>query len=210
MKRTPACDGSAWIPPIESDDSCLSDCGDSDGEHESRDVYEDKDKCSDEDECSDEDNAVTTSPGDTSKTDGIVWETVSPHNSTKDFPVWTGAFPCATEIREPIQYFRHFVDNDLLESIVQQSNLFYSQQKHGVLSLDRNELEQFFGTVLYMSLIQLPRLRLYWSSNCRVAQVADIMSRNRWEIIKRAIHFSDNSDMTGNKDKLKKIRLLNS
>lgn len=205
MKRSPVCDGSAWIPPIESDDSCLSDTEDSDGEPGPDYVYED------EDESSDEDDAVPASPHTTSKTKGILWETVSQQNSAKDVPVWTGALPCAAEIRDPIQYFRDFFDSDLLELIVQQSNLFYFQQKHRPLNLDRNEVEQFLGTVLYMSVIQLPRLRLYWSSECRVAQVADIMARNRWDEIKRALHFSDNSNMADNNDKLYKIRpLINS
>lgn len=195
MKRSPVCPAPAWIPPIESDDSCLSDGEDSDGDPRPGYVYKD------EDESSDEDTAV---PASTS--DSFMWDTVSQQNSAKDVPVWAGAFPCAAGIGEPIQYFRHFFDNDLLELIVQQSNLFHFQQRFRHLNLDRKELEQFLGTVLYMSVIQLPRLRLYWSSECRVAQVADIMGRNRWEEIKQSLHFSDNSNMTGNKDKLYKIR----
>uniref|UniRef100_A0A8C6T630 PiggyBac transposable element-derived protein domain-containing protein n=1 Tax=Neogobius melanostomus TaxID=47308 RepID=A0A8C6T630_9GOBI len=203
MDRSPVFDGSAWIPPVESDDSGLSDSEDSDGDDGPGQVYED--------ESSDEDCAAPASPCATPGIKEIQWETVRQQNSAKDVPIWTGALPCASEIREPIQYFRDFFDNILLELIVQQSNLFYFQQRHCDLNLDQNELEQFLGTVVYMSVIQLPRPRLYWSRECRVAQVADIMNRNRWEEIKRSLHFNDNSNMAGNNDKLFKIRpLINS
>lgn len=203
MKQSPVFDGSAWIPPVESDDSCLSNSEDSDGDDGPSHVYKD--------ESSDEDYTTTASLSATAGTKGIQWETVPHQDSAKDVPVWAGALPCTAEVREPIQYFRDFFDNVLLELIVQQSNLFYSQQRHHSLNMDRNELEQFLGTVLYMSVIQLPRPRLYWSSECRVAQVADIMARNRWEEIKRSLHFSDNNNMAGNNDKLFKIRpLMNS
>lgn len=193
-------DGSEWIPPMESDDSCLSDSEDSDGDHEPVHVSED--------DSSDEDYAEPGSLTASAQTKGIHWESVSHNNSAKETPVWTGALPYAVGIREPIQYFRDFFDDDLMDLIVHQSNLFYFQRRDRPLNLDRNELEQFLGTLVYMSVIHLPRPRLYWSSECRIAQVADIMARNRWEDIKRSIHFNDNSSMAGNKDKLLKIRPL--
>uniref|UniRef100_A0A3B4A161 PiggyBac transposable element-derived protein domain-containing protein n=1 Tax=Periophthalmus magnuspinnatus TaxID=409849 RepID=A0A3B4A161_9GOBI len=198
MNRPSACDVSAWIPPLESDDSGLSDSEDCDGDFERNLLCED--------ESTDEDCTAPTSPSATTGTREIQWETVPQQNSTKDFPVWGGARSHVEEIKQPIQYFRYFFNNDVLELIVQQSNLFYFQQKHSALNLDQNELEQFLGTLLYMSVIQLPRSRLYWSAECRVAQVADIMSRGRWEEIKEFIHFNDNSNLASNNDKLYKIR----
>lgn len=196
-------DGSEWIPPMESDDSCLSDSEESGGEQE-------PDHAS-EDDSSDEDYTEPAIPVATANQTKGVWESVSYENSVKDTPVWTGGLPCAVDIKEPIQYFRYFIDDDLLDLIVHQSNLFYFQRRDCPLNLDRNELEQFLGTLVYMSVIQLPRPRLYWSNECRVAQVADIMARGRWEAVKLAIHFNDNRNMAGNQDKLLKIRpLINS
>uniref|UniRef100_A0A8C9ZPR0 PiggyBac transposable element-derived protein domain-containing protein n=1 Tax=Sander lucioperca TaxID=283035 RepID=A0A8C9ZPR0_SANLU len=101
-----------------------------------------------------------------------------------------------------------FFDSDLLDTIVEQSNLYCTQQNpNGALKLDKNELEQFIGTVVYMSVFHLSRSRMYWSSACRVPHVADVMSRDRWEEIKHFIHFNDNM-APNNSDKLFKVRSL--
>ena len=57
-----------------------------------------------------------------------------------------------------------------------------------------------------MSLVRLSSIRNYWSSEFRVDQVADTMTLNRFEDIKRFLHFSDNS--VEGSDKIKKIRPL--
>ena len=129
-------------------------------------------------------------------------------SSAKNVPVWQGALPDSDSIRLPIDYFRQFFDTELLALIVNQSNLYSTQENpNHALKLDQKELEQFIGTVLYMSVIRLPRSRIYWSNACRVDQVADVMPRDRWEEIKHFIHFNDNM-APNNSDRLFKIRPL--
>ncbi|KAK7888744.1 hypothetical protein WMY93_024304 [Mugilogobius chulae] len=51
--------------------------------------------------------------------------------------------------------------------------------------------------------------RMFWSKASRVHQVADTMSLNRWEAIKKALHFNDNEAIpAGSPDPLYKIRPL--
>ena len=61
-----------------------------------------------------------------------------------------------------------------------------------------------------MSVIKLPRSRMYWANETRISQVADVMPRNRWECIKASLHFNDNTNMPSrddpNRDRLFKIR----
>lgn len=139
----------------------------------------------------------------------VTWKTVKQtQNSAKNVPVWQGALPDSDSVRLPIEYFRQFFDTELLAHIVNQSNLYSTQENpNHALKLDQNELEQFIGTVLYMSVIRLPRSRIYWSNACRVDQVADVMPRDRWEEIKHFIHFNDNT-AANNSDRLFKIRPL--
>ncbi|KAJ8933283.1 hypothetical protein NQ314_014111 [Rhamnusium bicolor] len=64
-----------------------------------------------------------------------------------------------------------------------------------------------------MSIFHLPRHRLYWSSACRIPQVAISMSRKRWEQIKKNLHFNNNENLPKdrndiNRDKLFKLRPL--
>lgn len=143
----------------------------------------------------------------TTKTRRIIWKSVKQQNSEKDVPQWQGVLPDAFQIRQPIQYFRDFFDSDLFNTIVEQSNLYCTQQNpNSGLKLDQNELEQFIGTAVYMSVFRLPRSRMYWSSKCRIPQIADVMSRDRWEEVKRFIHFTDLAP--NNDDKLFKVRSL--
>ena len=47
--------------------------------------------------------------------------------------------------------------------------------------------------VLYMTILRLPRSRMYWASETRVSNIAHIMARDRWELMKKHLHFNDNS-----------------
>jgi hypothetical protein len=59
--------------------------------------------------------------------------------------------------------------------------------------LKKNEIELFFGYVMYMSIYGLTSSRMCWKSRTRVPVVAETMSRNRWEQIKLGLHFNDNT-----------------
>ncbi|XP_034066448.1 piggyBac transposable element-derived protein 2-like [Gymnodraco acuticeps] len=155
-----------------------------------------------EEEDEDEDVVEVANPGPPR------WKTV--HNpSCNPYPEWQGVSR-SDEILSPLQYFQQFFSEDILESIVQQSNLYAMQNNpNKPLNLTTKELEQFLGTVVYMSLFGLPRTRMFWNKACRVSQVADTMTLNRWEAIKKYLHFSNNEDRQeeGN-DPLHKIRPL--
>ncbi|XP_027891620.1 uncharacterized protein LOC114155757 isoform X2 [Xiphophorus couchianus] len=209
------------VPPVESDDSCLSDSDDSDEDNRPKPGDE---SSSDEDSDSYNDPAASTSAAtpcappasaETRQRRRLSWETVQSEFSAKDVPTWQGSLPVSDgfsdEAREPIQYFRDFFDTDLLNIIVEQSNLYFTQEsthnRYTGLKLDRNELEQFIGTLVYMSVLHLPNSGMYWSSECRVEYVADVMTRERWKKVKKFLHFNDNSTMAANSgDALFKIR----
>ena len=74
------------------------------------------------------------------------------------------------------------------------------------------EFAQFLGVVVNMSIISLPRSRLYWSRQLGVAHISNVMSRERFEQIKKFIHFNDNALMVppgdDNFDRLFKVRPL--
>ncbi|KAL2104215.1 hypothetical protein ACEWY4_001083 [Coilia grayii] len=132
----------------------------------------------------------------------------SSSTSTSPYPEWQGQLATADEIKSPLQYFREFFSKEILEVIVQESNLYAIQKDPSKpLNLTVNELEQFLGTVVYMSLFGLPASRMYWNKATRVPQVADTMTLNRWEVIKHYLHFSNNQQQEDD-DPLYKIRPL--
>jgi len=56
-----------------------------------------------------------------------------------------------------------------------------------------------------MSLVQLTFTRNYWSTNFRISQVADTMPLNKFEELKRFLHFSDNSIEDQDKIKIRPL-----
>ena len=115
-----------------------------------------------------------------------------------------------SDITNPMTYFRKFITDEILESIVSQSNLYAIQKDpNKPLGLTKRELEQWLGLLFHFSIMHLPQTRLHWSFNypCRYNFVSDVMSRDRWERIKACLHLRDNNDPV-NGDKLFKVRPL--
>ena len=116
---------------------------------------------------------------------------------------------------KPLEYLRVFLDAEIMDVIVYQSNLF-SVQKNSEkpLGLTVHELEQWLGLVLFFSISKLPNTRMHWSKI--LAPFSDIassvLSRNRFELIKSNLHLADNSllsnDASSREDKLFKVRPL--
>ncbi|XP_076036256.1 uncharacterized protein LOC143022126 isoform X1 [Oratosquilla oratoria] len=171
---------------------------------------------SDESESENETSSLKKEYTQTSKRDikerPIIWRTVDIGQKSTEVPKWKGKLPEATTLKTPLEYFKQFFDEDLLQMIVDQSNLYSTQQRGISLNLTVEELEQFIGTVLHTSIVHLPRMHMYWSKACWVPQIAEVFSRQRWEEIKKYLHFNDNSNVPAptdeNRDKLFKIRPL--
>ena len=82
----------------------------------------------------------------------------------------------------------------------------------GSIATCPDEVENFLGILLKMCIVQMPRYRMYWQSATRYEDVASVMSRDRFELIKKFLHFADNNDAPDpkdpGKDKLFKVRNL--
>ena len=141
------------------------------------------------------------------------WKEVNGASTYRTRPQWLGTDYQADSIQAPIDYFRYFFDAFFMQYIVLQSNLYAAQIDPSKLhDLSVCELEKFLAVVLYMSVVPLSSTRRFWSVKLRIIQVSDILSRRRFEEIKRFLHFNDNSKMLPpdheNFDKLFKVRPL--
>uniref|UniRef100_A0A6P7H0L1 Uncharacterized protein LOC114348845 n=1 Tax=Diabrotica virgifera virgifera TaxID=50390 RepID=A0A6P7H0L1_DIAVI len=102
---------------------------------------------------------------------------------------------CTLELETPADFFLFLFPKELISMIVEQSNIKALQDNiNKPANISENEMEQFIGTVIFMSLVKLPSSRLYWSATVGQPQVFESMTCNRWEIIKKNLHFSDNSN----------------
>lgn len=115
-------------------------------------------------------------------------------------------------LTDPYQFFSFLFPPTLIKYITDQTNLYASQISPNKLPMICvKEIEQFIGLCLKMSVVKLPTIRHYWG-NLGIPSIYNVMSVNRFEEIKRFIHFNDNSQLPArgdyNYDKLFKVRPL--
>lgn len=113
----------------------------------------------------------------------------------------------------PGEIFSKYLGEDMIEHVVEQSNLYARQKGHN-LNLNAEELKAFIGFLIVMGIHSLPSIKMYWSSNeaLRVDRIANFISQKRFLNILRFLHINDNSKMAPSSspdfDKLYKIRPL--
>lgn len=113
------------------------------------------------------------------------------------------AFLCSTtyppELRDQAttgtQYsiFSYFLTSEIIENIFEESYL-YSVQKNVTkpLKLTVNELRKFIAILIFMSVIKYPNVQLYWSNTVGFEPIKKTMIVNRFETIRRFLHFNNN------------------
>lgn len=86
--------------------------------------------------------------------------------------------------------------DELVALIVQQSEL-YMRQNGIPFQTNAQEIRAFLGINLVMGYHVLPSLRDYWSSDpdLQVPYIANVMPRQRFEVIRNALHFANNEEM---------------
>lgn len=111
-----------------------------------------------------------------------------------------------SQIHCPSDIFSLFISDEIVDLIVEETNRYAQQclsQNRSVKSrvrawVDTNKVEmrKFFAVVLTMGLNRLPYLHMYWSKDSmfRNEFIANIMTRDRFLLLLRYIHFCDNED----------------
>lgn len=110
----------------------------------------------------------------------------------------------------PYDIFCRFFDNEVLDLLVEQTNVYYDQflvKKGGLDSLPKfsrarawtpvtqPEMKVFLAIVIYQGLVRLPNYDMYWSTNELISlkNVASYMTRDRFLNILAFLHASDNA-----------------
>lgn len=121
----------------------------------------------------------------------------------------------------PYSCFRCFVDDEIINEMVNQTNLYATQvlseaqdvsresRLHRWVPTDKAEMLKFIGIVAYMGMVRMPSLEKYWSTDelFQISVIPKVMPRNRFQLLLRMWHFSDNKACPEG-DRLHKVKPL--
>lgn len=158
-------------------------------------------------------------------TDHLSFDWVHDHNTfqgkREPFTEVAGPTFPVTDNMTPLDIFLKFFDDDLFDLIIRQTNKNATRKidkhltPHSRLNyfknVDRDEIAKFVAILILQG--SFPNPKNYWGENgyLTLKYFADIMTYNRFVLIKRLLHFSDPTDnqtLTNDEKKLQKIQLV--
>lgn len=117
-------------------------------------------------------------------------------------------------------FFSAVVPDSIFEMIADETNLYATQtltntdagpssRLHEWNPTDTAEIKKIFGLITWMGLFNLPTLAEYWTQDPMFKNTfaSNVMSRNRFEVLMRMVHFADN-DICIQGDRLHKVNNL--
>lgn len=119
--------------------------------------------------------------------------------------------PIDTKCFDKYDYFKQYIDNDLVEHMVENTNRMYFKKTGKDLNLTVSELNTFIGINMVMSTINYPRLRMYWQQDYRLPMIVENMSKKRFQCLRnhiKTVFEPDVSQQERSCDKLWKVRPL--
>lgn len=182
-----------------------------------------KSSSSDSTASSDEsDSNVNISRPSSSTSFDVDWKASADGNSLKNFvapPQENCMF--LQHDKSPSDYYNLFLTDEILQLIVEETNRNAIQTMAGVRmskecrlkrwkDTHKEEIKKFLGLVLAMGIDKKPKISDYWSNNAIFKNdfFPSVMSRNRFQLLLRYIHFENNEAPTRNSRHYKVERLL--
>lgn len=155
--------------------------------------------------------------------DNIVWTDPIGNQKVFQFTGSRGMDPNISGIMalaDPIDYFQLFLTPQVLDEMVNETNLYATQilektnvgpnsRLHDWTPTDRKEMTKFIALLGWMGLVKVPKLADYWrrSELYAIPLPKNTMSRNRFELLLRFWHFANNEEAERN-NRLSKVEKI--
>ncbi|KAK2720491.1 hypothetical protein QYM36_004393 [Artemia franciscana] len=114
--------------------------------------------------------------------------------------------------KTPLEFVRLFFDQGVVNHIRDQTKIYALQKDAKEFGVSSAEVECFLGILAFTGIVKMPSYRSYWSNKTRYPVIADAMSRDKFEQIKKYLHFNDNLTQKPRgdpgHDKIHKVRPL--
>ncbi|KAL2077611.1 hypothetical protein ACEWY4_027115 [Coilia grayii] len=124
----------------------------------------------------------------------------------EEFHVPEAIFEPPDAVLSPFQYFKMLMTDEIIEHIAFHTNLYSAQELGYPVKTMPKEIEDFLSMLLLMGVFNFPSIDDYWHHESRFSPVADVMSRRRFQVLRRYIHFNDNEQCRHSTDRFVKIR----
>lgn len=72
----------------------------------------------------------------------------------------------------------------------------YHQRKGALINTSAAEMRHFIGATFLMSCLGYLQIRLYWARQTRVAAIADVMTRDRFFLLRKNIKVVNDLDIS--------------
>lgn len=101
----------------------------------------------------------------------------------------------AENCAEPIDFYQLFIDDELIQLVVDETNRYAEEQNANWSQTNIFEMKKFITLCLQMGIVRLPKLRDYWSTDLVFGKQSigsNVMPRIRFENLTKYIHFTNN------------------
>lgn len=150
------------------------------------------------------------------------WSSDTFHPKTLTFTGTSGVLVDISNDATPLQIFSLLVPDSILGEVVFQTNLYADQviaaaklknksRINNWTEMTLEELKNFIALTVFMGLDEKPAIEDYWAQSGIFHNYVfpSVMSRNRFQLIRRFLHFADNRQWNPNdenRDRLYKVR----
>ena len=115
-------------------------------------------------------------------------------------------FSTPDEVGTALQYFKRLFDENTIQMIVDQSNLYSVQETGHYINKNCNEMAAFISILLYTGLVKMSAFIDFWAQGTRFVSIADAMLLKQFQKLRIFIHFNDNTEAGNSDDRYFKIR----
>ena len=157
--------------------------------------------------------SLETSSAETGKRKGTVKSTEARNRKEKKVFTWTkeSNSPCCkyfpeenyTRYRDfsPTELFELFIDDEILDHMKLEMTKYSMKRNWPDVQVQSSELKVFIAVLILSGYNPLPRTHMYWSKSADVFNeaVSNAMRRDRFDIIKKCLHFNTSDINTSDK-----------
>ena len=108
--------------------------------------------------------------------------------------------------QSPYSFFCKYFTDDFYQAMVDFTNLYAVQQGKRFVLTTTEEIKIFVGIHVLMGNLHYPRIKFYWDSKLKIAQISVSMPLNRFYSLRQNRHFVNIEERVDDQHRFWKVR----